>query len=45
MADTARPAAERQGLGLGVHTAHVVGDLGRLWERLVQRELDRERAR
>ena len=33
------------GLGLAVHTAYVVGDLGRLRERLVQRELARERAR
>ncbi|MGY1825925.1 2TM domain-containing protein [Blastococcus sp. SYSU DS0541] len=30
------------GLGLAVHTAYVVGDLGRVRERLVQRELDRE---
>ncbi|MGY1985687.1 2TM domain-containing protein [Blastococcus sp. SYSU DS0669] len=29
------------GLGLAVHTAYVVGDLGRFRERLVQRELDR----
>ena len=33
------------GLGLAVHTAYVVGDLGRVRERLVQRELDRERVR
>ncbi len=33
------------GLGLAVHTAYVVGDLGRVQERLVQRELDRERGR
>ena len=33
------------GLGLAVHTAYVVADLGRVRERLVQRELDRERAR
>ncbi len=33
------------GLGLAVHTAYVVGDLGRLRERLVQRELERERGR
>ncbi len=33
------------GLGLAVHTAYVAGDLGRLQERLVQRELDRERGR
>jgi hypothetical protein len=33
------------GLGLAVHTAHVVGDLGRLRERLVQHEVARERAR
>ena len=33
------------GLGLAVHTVYVVGDLGRVRERLVQRELDRERAR
>ena len=33
------------GLGLTVHTAYVVADLGRVRERLVQRELDRERAR
>ena len=33
------------GLGLAAHTAYVVGDLGRLRELLVQRELDRERAR
>ena len=38
-----RPAG--WGLGLAVHTAYVVGDLGRLRERLVQRELARERAR
>ncbi|MGY1722196.1 2TM domain-containing protein [Blastococcus sp. SYSU DS0533] len=33
------------GLGLAVHTAYVVGDLGGVRERLVQRELDRGRAR
>ena len=33
------------GLGLAAHTAYVVGDLGRLRELLVQRELDRESAR
>ncbi len=33
------------GLGLAVHTAYVVGDLGRLRERLLQREPDRERTR
>ncbi len=33
------------GLGLAAHTAYVIGDLGRLRELLVQRELDRERAR
>ena len=33
------------GLGLAVHTAYVVGDLGRLRELLVQRELDQARAR
>ncbi len=33
------------GLGLAVHTAYVVGDLGRMRERLVQREMDRERGR
>ncbi len=30
------------GLGLAVHTAYVLGDLGRVRERLVQRELGRE---
>ncbi len=34
-----------QELGLAVHTAYVVGDLGRMPERLVQRELDRARGR
>jgi hypothetical protein len=34
-----------RGLGLAAHTAYVVGDLGRLRELLVQRELDQERAR
>ena len=34
-----------RGLGLAVHTAYVVADLSRVRERLVQRELDRERAR
>ncbi len=33
------------GLGLAVHTAYVVGDLGRVRNRLVQRELGRERGR
>lgn len=33
------------GLGLAVHTAYVVADLGRLQQRLVQRELARERDR
>ena len=33
------------GLGLAAHTAYVIGDLGRLSELLVQRELDQERAR
>ncbi len=33
------------GLGLAVHTAYVVGDLGLLRGRLVQRELDRGRGR
>ena len=33
------------GLGLAVHTAYVLGDLGRMRERMVQRELDRERVR
>ena len=33
------------GLGLAVHTAYVLGDLGRVRERLVQRELGRERGR
>jgi hypothetical protein len=33
------------GLGLAVHTAYVVADLGRLQQRLVQRELARERVR
>ena len=33
------------GLGLALHTAYVVADRGRVRERLVQRELDRERAR
>ena len=33
------------GLGLAVHTAHVVADPGRLQQRLVQRELARERVR
>ncbi|MGY1637242.1 2TM domain-containing protein [Geodermatophilus sp. SYSU D00742] len=33
------------GLGLAVHTAYVVGDLGRLRERLVRRELEREGGR
>ncbi len=33
------------GLGLAVHTAYVVGDLGRVRERLVQRELNREGGR
>ena len=33
------------GLGLAVHTAYVVADFGRLQQRLIQRELARERAR
>ena len=33
------------GLGLAVHTAYVIADLGRLQQRLVQRELARERDR
>ncbi len=32
------------GLGLAVHTAYVGGNLGRVQDRLVQRELDRRRA-
>ena len=32
------------GLGLAAHTAYVIGDLGRLRELLVQRELDQLRA-
>ncbi len=33
------------GLGLAVHTAYVIADLSRLQQRLVQRELARERDR
>ena len=33
------------GLGLAAHTAYVVGDLGRVQEWLVQREVDREHGR
>ncbi len=33
------------GLGLAVHTAYVLGDLGRMRERLVLLELGRERGR
>jgi hypothetical protein len=33
------------GVGLAVHTVYVVADLGRLQQRMVQRELTRERAR
>ena len=33
------------GLGLAVHTTYVLGDLGRVRQRLVQRELGRERGR